>query len=265
MSERIFVVGAGKVGRGLVRAFRFSGIEVVGLHARIPTEDATTYGDFPEDLSDANVILIAVSDSQIDPVLSRFIENIQSKKNWIRSGTVFLHTSGSVDPESFASLQRLGMATGTFHPLIPFATPEQGASMLSDAWIGIDGSPGAQAASRRISGALGARTVNIPAGSKVAYHAAAVIASNFPIVLAAVASRVLSDRGVPQHAAENVVSSLMRSAVDNLRLGSPSEVLTGPAARGDTDTIRRHQMALRSDPASVEELYALLTRIVTDL
>lgn len=264
MAERVFVIGAGKVGRGLVRAFRSSGVEVVGLHARKNTDDATSVGEYPESISDANVILIAVTDSEIDSVCNSLIKLREQKRNWLRPGTVILHTSGTVEPANFAKLQQLGMLVGTFHPLVPFSSAERGAELVTESWVGIDGDGSACATSRRLAAALGARTVNIPPGGKAVYHAAAVMASNFPIVLAAIASRVLSQKGVPGRTAEQVVQSLMSSAVGNLQFGSPKDVLTGPAVRGDMKMIEKHIAGLSGDPQAVA-VYEVLTRAALQL
>ena len=47
MSERVFIIGPGHVGRGLFRAFRASGVEVVGLHGKRPSGVATSSGSIP--------------------------------------------------------------------------------------------------------------------------------------------------------------------------------------------------------------------------
>jgi predicted short-subunit dehydrogenase-like oxidoreductase (DUF2520 family) len=264
VSERVFIIGAGNVGRGLARAFRTAGTTVIGLHARSANEEATSVGDYPPGLSDANVIIIAVRDADIDTVGTSLMTLIQQHHGSIEHGAVVLHTSGTAEPTTFPSLREHGLATGTFHPLIPFATPERGAQLVKGAWFGIDGDAVACATARRLAAAVGARTVNIPPGQKAVYHAAAVMASNFPVVLAALASRLLSRRGIPERTADQVVQNLMYAAVGNLEFGSPLEVLTGPAARGETQTIQRHLNALRDDPEALA-VYESLSQAVLAL
>jgi predicted short-subunit dehydrogenase-like oxidoreductase (DUF2520 family) len=236
----------------------------VALHGRRASEETTSAGDYPASLAEANIIVIAVRDGEIDGVCAGLAELQRDKPGTIAHGAAVLHTSGTADPASFAALRKLGVSAGTFHPLVPFATPERGAQLLHDAWVGIDGDATACSAGRRIAAAVGARTVNIPAGHKAAYHAAAVIASNFPVVLAAVAGRVLSDAGVAVHTAEQVVHSLMQLAVANLEHGSPAAVLTGPVVRGDTATIETHRAALRADPGALA-LYDALTAVAREM
>ena len=257
MSERVFIVGAGKVGRGLALALRSAHVDVIGVHARTPHEGTTSSGAFPASLAEANVVIVAVSDPSLEDVLTRLAA--AKTAHQLAHGSVVLYTSGGTTPRALDALRSAGVPSGTFHPLAPFATPERGAAALHDGWVGIDGDATACATARRLAAAVGARTVNIPVGAKPAYHAAAVIASNFPIVLAALATRVLSRRGIEEHTAEQVVEQLMAAALRNLEQGPPMQVLTGPAARGDDEVIAGHRAALAGDPI-VAEAYDALTR-----
>jgi predicted short-subunit dehydrogenase-like oxidoreductase (DUF2520 family) len=161
-------------------------------------------------------------------------------------------------------LGEMGMSGGTFHPLIPFAYPERAPELLRKGWIGIDGDDPARATSRRLAGHLGARTLEIPPGMKPIYHAAAVISSNFPVVLEAVASNLMTEIGIPRRSAEQAVHTLLEAAVSNTAGASPEEVLTGPVVRGDVDTVHRHLQALRHYPEA-RALYRRLSFAALDI
>lgn len=259
MSDRLFIIGAGKVGRGLATAFRAAGVQVLGIHARTAREGATSSGQLPNTIGEASVVIVAVTDAAIDEVFHQIATFVRSGRGALAHGTVVLHTSGTSTPAALGELRALGLPCGTFHPLVPFASAERGAALLHEGWVGIDGDATACAASRRLAAVLGARTLNIPTGNKAAYHAAAVLASNFPVVLAALAARVLTRAGVEERTAEQVVHRLMSAAVENLEHGSPAAVLTGPAARNDIETLALHRDALRGDP-ELSEVYDALTR-----
>ena len=249
MSERVFILGAGHVGVGLFRAFRAAGVEVLGLHSHRPNPPATSSGSLPPVLGDANTVIVAVRDEQIDDALAELIDAAASSgRRRLASGTVIVHTSGGAEPELIQRLSGFGLSGGTFHPLVPFANPERAPELLRKAWIGIDGDDPARAASRRLAGQLGARTLEIPPGMKSLYHAAAVISSNFPVVLAAVAAGILTDAGIPERSAQRAVHSLMEAAVSNVADTPPDEALTGPVVRGDAETVHRHLQALRHNP-----------------
>lgn len=264
MSERVFIIGAGKVGRGLAFAMRAVGLQVLGVHARTPRDGATSSGALGGVLSDANVILIAVSDAAVNDVCRDLAATARADPGAVAHGSVVLHTSGIATPAAYAELRAMGLACGTFHPLVPFATAERGAAAVRDGWVGIEGDATACATARRLAAALGARTMNIPSGAKQAYHAAAVMASNFPVVLAALAVRTLARAGVEERAAEQVVQRLMQAAVTNLEYGPPASVLTGPAARGDEITIAAHRAAIGGDREAAA-VYDALTRAAMSL
>lgn len=259
MSERVFIIGAGQVGRGLYKSFRSAGIDVLGLHGRRPSAWTTSSGAFPPVLADANTIIVAVRDNQIDDAVSDVIgERQRGSRGRVASGTVVVHTSGGAEPELIPRLSEFGMSGGTFHPLIPFANPDRVPELLKHAWIGIDGDDPARATSRRLAGHVGARTLDIPPGGKPMYHAAAVMSSNFPVVLAALASEVLMSLGIPERSAQHAVHGLMEAAVSNLSESSPVEALTGPVVRGETETVMRHLAALRSN-ADARAVYKRLS------
>jgi predicted short-subunit dehydrogenase-like oxidoreductase (DUF2520 family) len=154
--------------------------------------------------------------------------------------------------------------TGTFHPLVPFSDPEVSAELLRKAWIGVDGDIAARNASRRIAGHLGARVLEIPPGKKAAYHAAAVISSNFPVVLASVAGHLLHDIGIPDASAYQAVESLMSGALANMKQMLPDDALTGPVVRGDPETVSKHLRAVKGH-AAASEVYRALSAAAVEI
>jgi predicted short-subunit dehydrogenase-like oxidoreductase (DUF2520 family) len=255
VTDRVFILGAGRAGLGLARAFRASGIPLAGIHGRhaVYDEVPVTAGALTPALGDATAVLVAVRDGQMESAL----EELAAGR--LAGGTIVLHLSGSAEPAGLAALRAHGHAAGTFHPLVPLADPARAAELLRGAWIGIDGDARAMDTARRLAGALGARTLVIPPGAKARYHAAAVFASNFPTVLAATAARLMEATGIEAGAAWSAVGGLMAAAASNLRWEAPSTALTGPVARGDVDTVRRHLDALASDP-DARAAYVLLSR-----
>jgi len=256
----VFVLGAGRAGTGLTRAFRMSGVPVVGLHGRHVHEgpDPVTAGTIPATIATATVVLVAVRDAQIDDALRELLEAP------LAPDAVVLHASGSAEPAMLDQVRAHGHAAGTFHPLVPIADPLRAPQQLCGAWVGIDGDERAKTASRDLAAALGCHVFDIPPGQKARYHAAAVIVSNFPAVLLATGDRVLAETGIPAEAAEQALRALFLAAIGNLRRQHGAVSLTGPILRGDVDTIRRHLVALADDPGALE-VYRSLSRALVDL
>ena len=181
-------------------------------------------------MSAANVVIVCVRDPQLDETIEEV--TTAARSGLVARGAAILHTSAIAEPDGLRALSEAGFPGGTFHPLVPFSDPEVSAELLRKGWIGIDGENAAKSASRRLAGHLGARTLDIPPGKKPAYHAAAVISSNFPVVLASVAGHLLHDIGIPDASAYQAVESLMSGALANMKQTLPDDALTGPVVRG---------------------------------
>ena len=260
MTDRVFILGAGRAGRGLARAFRVSGVDVVGLHGRHAERgaDMISAGAVPASARRATTVIVAVRDAQLDGALGELADTAFGRR------TVILHASGSADPAGLAALRANGHPCGTFHPLVPIADPARAAELFKGAWVGVDGDAAAIATSDRLAGRLGAHTLRIPNGEKARYHAAAVLASNFPTVLATLAALLLSDAGVPAKESWDAVRSLMRGAVMNLDTDTPLAALTGPVMRGDAETVARHLTALAGAP-ELRRVYVELSRAAVEI
>jgi predicted short-subunit dehydrogenase-like oxidoreductase (DUF2520 family) len=216
---------------------------------------ATSYGELPKEISKANVVIVSVRDAQLEPALAEVVA--AAKNGAIQRGAAVLHTSAIAEPAAVVALTEMGFPAGTFHPLVPFTDPEISAELMKKSWIGIDGDNAAKNASRRLAGHIGARTLDIPPGKKPAYHAAAVISSNFPVVLASVASHLLNSIGVPEASAYGAVESLMAGAFANMKQAIPDDALTGPVVRGDPDAVDKHLRALKSRGSTLAVYRAL--------
>ena len=245
MTISVFVMGAGRAGRALAGALRASGADIVGLHAR-------SDGAIPARVAHAEVVLVAVGDRDLAGALTELYDAP------LADGAVVLHASGAQDPRAaLDGLRAAGHPAGTFHPLVPLTDPALAPAALRDAWVGVDGDPAAVGMARRLAAALGAQVVEIPAGAKARYHAAAVMASNFPVVLTALAIAQLEAVGIDPDAARGMVTGLVTAAADSLRSLPARQALTGPVVRGDADTVARHLVALEDDPEALAVYVAL--------
>jgi predicted short-subunit dehydrogenase-like oxidoreductase (DUF2520 family) len=115
----------------------------------------------------------------------------------------------------------------------------------------------------QIAGALGGRVVTVEDSHRTAYHAAAAIAANHMVALIGQVERVAATAGLPLDA----FAGLMRAATDDALSLGPRRALTGPAARGDWDTVEAHRSVLgsmvghRSELAAYDALVGLARRL----
>jgi predicted short-subunit dehydrogenase-like oxidoreductase (DUF2520 family) len=156
-------------------------------------------------------------------------------------GTLVVHLSGAC---TLAELDKLATArpdvlVGSLHPLQSLPSVDLGTERLPGSWCAVDGPAGVE----RLAVSLGMRPFRVADDRRVAYHAAATIASNHLVALLGQAARVAADAGVPPEA----LLPLVRATLDNVDALGPEAALTGPVARGDADTVARHLDALPAD------------------
>lgn len=187
----------------------------------------------------ADLVVVATPDGEIAGV-ARAIRP--------RDGVVVAHLSGAAGLDVLAPHRR----RASLHPLVALPNAEIGAQRLRGAWFAVAGDP----IGRELVEAMGGRTFAVDEADRVLYHAAAVIASNHLVALLGQVERLADAVGVPFEAYLDLVSA----TVDNVRELGPAAALTGPAARGDEATIRRHLEALPEDERDAYRALAAAAR-----
>jgi predicted short-subunit dehydrogenase-like oxidoreductase (DUF2520 family) len=257
------IIGPGRAGVGLALALAGAGYAVLLQGRRrkaVPKPLTLTVGSGdapPAWIAQAGVVLLAVRDDAIRP-LAESLAHARA----IRAEQVVLHLSGAQGQEALGSLVSTRAALGSLHPLQTIADPERAPERLRGAWAAVEGMPRAVEAAEGLARALGMRPFRITAKAKVVYHAGAVFASNYFVVVEAVAQRLLRHAGLTDADAWQALRPLVEGTLENLTRQDPKEALTGPVARGDHATIRRHLELLTKDDAL---LYRALGRAALEL
>lgn len=233
---RLRVVGPGRAGRSLATALSRAGWQVVGLVGRD--------GDVAAAATGTDLVVIATPDAAIAEVAAA-IEPSEA--------AVVAHLSGSIGLEVLARHPR----AGALHPLVSLPDPERGAARLVGAWFAVAGDPLVQ----RAAADLGGHWFEVADQDRAAYHAAAAVASNHLVGLMGQVARIAEGIGVPGEA----YLALAAGSLQNVAAIGPAAALTGPVARGDWDTVRRHLAAIDpSERAAYLALAALARRLVSD-
>ena len=257
------VIGPGRAGTGLALAWVRAGHEV-RLHGRrdkpVPAPLTLTTGAadaVPPWIAQVEVIVCAVPDDAIAP-LARTL----SASGAVRAGQVVLHLSGSLDTSALESLRASGAALGSLHPLQTLVEPERTPDHVRGAWAAVEGDPRAVATAERLATDIGLHPFRLRPEDKTLYHAGAVFASNYFVVVEAVAQQLLERTGLGPADAWAALVPLVRGTLDNLTRTGPEGALTGPVVRGDVNTLARH---LRALPGRERALYRELGKAVLDL
>lgn len=155
---------------------------------------------------------------------------------------VALHASGALSSEALSSMRARGFRLGSLHPLVSVSDSAAAAARgFGGVYFCVEGEPAAARAARRIVRALGGRAFSVRAQDKPLYHAAAVFAAGHAVALFDIATHTLAACGLKPDEARRVLLPLARSNLANLAAAPSNErALTGPFARGDAATVRRH-------------------------
>ncbi len=274
----VSIIGAGRLGTAFACALTACDypISAVVNRRRRHAEQARALIDaHPQALTAAqlkhlppsDLLLITTPDDAIAETASRLAESFRqsSSSGALPKQRIALHTSGALSSKELASLRDVGFAIGSMHPLISVSDPLSGAESLREAFYCIEGEAKAVRLAKRMVRDLGGQSFTIKAQQKALYHVAAVMTSGHAVALFDFAAQLLCRCGLTERAAHRVLLPLLRSTLQNLSVQSPRRALTGPFARSDAATVRRHLAALRTKlPAPITEdaleLYTLLGR-----
>jgi len=95
---------------------------------------------------------------------------------------------------------------------------------------------------------------------RLTLHLAAVIVNNFTNHLYSLTEKFCADNGVEF----KLLSPLMSETTARLHDFSPSQTQTGPAARGDLETIAKHLQLLKTNP-ELRELYSVISKSIMQM
>lgn len=234
-ARSVRIIGPGRAGASMAGA-----LDEVGWQVRPMLGRAATAAEVSVAASDVDLVLIATPDAAVAEVAVSIEPN----------GTaVIAHLAGSLGLDVLVPHAR----PAALHPLVALPDAEVGARrLLAGAWFAVAGDPLA----RQVVDDLGGQALEVADQDRAAYHAAAVVASNHLVALLGQSERIASTAGVPFGA----LMDLVKATVANVDELGPAAALTGPAARGDTDTIRRHLEAIAPDERPAYEALAQQAR-----
>lgn len=253
--ERLVFIGPGRTGLALGYAFAHAGDEVeVTYMGRSPEppahpvfhEGLATYRyGIERPAEGTTAVFLTVPDGVVSEMSA-----VLAERGAAPEGCVAFHCSGALAADPLAPLHARGYRVGTFHPLQAIALSGGTPDRFRGSFFTFSGEPEAMATARRMISALGARGIAVPAGRRPLYHAAAVMASNYVVVLLRDAIQLFERAGASPEDARDAIASLARGAIENVSRLGVEDALTGPLARGDVDTVALHLRTLDRDEAT---------------
>ncbi|MFI4918314.1 MAG: Rossmann-like and DUF2520 domain-containing protein [Legionellales bacterium] len=252
------IIGAGRLGKNI--ALALSTAKVISVQAicnQSPISAANSCQEigsgFAVDafaqLPAAEIIWITCGDDAIKPAVQQLVKQVA-----LNPGCLVFHCSGVLSSAILLPLKEQGCSIASIHPLKAFRAGYLDAHAFNDVDCVVEGDAPALAWLTSAFTRLGARIIPIKPEAKAAYHAAACMASNYLITLAACSEALLLKAGLTPQQARLMIYRLMQGNLTNLlQVEEVSASLTGPLMRGDIETLSLHLQAI--DNTSVSTLY----------
>jgi predicted short-subunit dehydrogenase-like oxidoreductase (DUF2520 family) len=236
-----------------------------------------------EVLSDCDLVLLTVPDDDL-PGLVRGLAETEAPL----AGRMLVHASGRHGVRVLDAATRRGALPLALHPVMTFAGREDDADRIKGTCFGVTAPESLRAVAEVLVIEMGGEPVFIPEESRPLYHAALTLAADHLIALVAEAAALLEKAASGQPAGEpppggqpeaahpglglsqagqpggvppgRLLRPLLAAAMDNAtRLGDLA--LTGPAARGDADSIAMDLAALADASPGAAKAYLALARL----
>jgi predicted short-subunit dehydrogenase-like oxidoreductase (DUF2520 family) len=237
-------IGTGTIGSALALTLHSRGYPVVAVSSRYHASarklaqainGCSAVTDNQEVADTAEFVFITTPDDVIAPVAS------QTK--W-HQGQYVVHCSGADTTDILEPARKGGAYVGVFHPLQTFAGAREALENMPGSTFTLEAEEPLLGILQDMANALGGHWIELKAGDKAAYHAAAVIACNYLVTLVKMATDLWQTFGISREKATRALLPLIRGTVHNIETIGIPRCLTGPIARGDSGTIKKHLEAL---------------------
>jgi predicted short-subunit dehydrogenase-like oxidoreductase (DUF2520 family) len=204
----------------------------------------------------ADIVFITTADD--------FIAAVCSGLKW-RTGQTAVHCSGASTVQSLEAARQQGARVGSIHPCQSFSGIEQAIANLPGSTFGIEAEEPARTTLSDMARALKGDIVFLSSEDKVLYHAAAAMACNYVTTLVKLATDLWQNFGKSSADGIKAYLPLLRGTLNNMETVGFPGCLTGPIARGDAATIRRHLGALKKCAPDLLSLYKELGRFTVPI
>ncbi len=235
------------------RAKSMSNVETTGLARQVKAQLVT----LGKEALDSDLVWITVPDDVIAETASR----LARAQDW--QGKIVFHSSGALTSDDLAPLRERGAKVASVHPGMTFVRGP--APQMLGVAFAVEGDPAATRLAKRIVEAWGGTTYAINKRNKVLYHAFGSFASPLVIALMASLERVAKAAGIRPENIKTMMVPLLWQTLRNYLQHDAGAAFSGPLARGDVATVRRHLEELKAVPEARAVYVALACAALKNL
>ncbi len=250
------LVGIGNLAWNLAANLQGSGYSLEQVIGRSKTQTAEFAEEFLVPMNSISlgdlhpgldVVFLAVSDSLIPEVA----EKIGALRN---SETLILHCSGNV---SLSVLATAGAKSGVIWPVQTLT--KENLSPFREVALYIEATENAREEVRKLALSLSNHVTYSTSEERRWVHLAAVIAGNFSNLLYHEATKLLDQ--VPSEGLSTLTPLILETLRKSIAIG-PEAAMTGPAIRGDGETMKSHLKLLEASNPKLAELYRMISEMI---
>jgi predicted short-subunit dehydrogenase-like oxidoreductase (DUF2520 family) len=264
----ISFIGAGKVATSLGKYFADKGVNVGGYYSKsfesaktaAELTHSTAYGDYNTLIKNCDILFITTPDDYIKETCDKL-----SRENCLREGLIILHTSGALPSSLLSSAKQHGCYIYSLHPLQSFASFESSIESLPQTIFSLEGDTEKLGVIKGLIKQLGNEYFIIKTQDKVLYHAAAAIVSNYLATLVDCGLDIFEHLSIDRSTALRALIPLVEGTLNNIKKLDTAKALTGPIARGDMGTVKKHIEEIKTNIPEKLPLYRALGNLTVDL
>ena len=245
-SKKVVIIGGGNVAYHLIRSITSSGHKLVQIYNRTLSHlsnyssSVDITGQINSINQDADIYIICVKDTAIPDIA----KGLRLKDKLV------VHTSGN---RSLDLLKECSSKSGVFYPIQSFT--KNIPINFKKVPIIIEANNGEVCDElKRFARTISNHVVKLNEQDRMKLNVAGVFVNNFTNHLYTLMQDYLTKENIDF----SILQPLIQNTVDKLDLGSPGEMQTGPAIRGDQETINNHLELLKNYP-DLKEIYERLT------
>lgn len=254
---KVTLIGAGNVGYHIGKRLFNKKIKVQQVYSRKQSNaadlaksiKANPTNDLSKIDSSADIYIIAVKDDAIIEVAAKLAKNKRLTKK------IIVHTSGSV---SSKVLSNYFTNYGVFYPLQTFTKGQHVYFKNIPICVGAKKEK-TQKRLLKLGKEISKDVRQITDKERAVLHVAAVVVNNFGNHLFHVGATICAKEGLNF----DILKPLIQETAEKLSRKSPYDMQTGPARRGDQQTIKKHTEYLKKFP-KYQALYTLLSESITN-
>jgi len=256
VQPKISFIGAGNLAGHLAPALDNAGFSVREVYSRSAGRaealaeqlyQAEVKYNLDFSASRATVFFLTVADDGILPVVRELV---------LPDEAVLVHVSGSVPMQvlEYAATEHVGV----FYPLQTFSRGRPVDFQSVPVFLETR-TETAERVLMELATSISGHVRKIGSQQRLALHVSAVFAANFTNHLLCIAHQIMQQNDLPYEWLEPLVTETIKK---NFELG-PSEAQTGPARRGDLETLDSHYRFLEEQP-SLAAIYQKISQHILD-